>query len=257
VTVLYVEDNPSNIKLVETILAARPQVTLIVATQGGLAVELAREHRSALILLDLNLPDISGEEVLRRLRGDERTAEMRVVITSADATRGQIERLRSAGADDYLAKPFGVERLLAVVDAAALDTALDPARDAGSSAPPAILEPGAIGALHELSRKPGVGAKAILDLVSTYLSDARDRCAGIEAAIEAGNLDEVRRQSHALGGASGWAGATALLQRCRDLEVLAKAGDGEGAASVASGLAPALAEARAALEHEFGRDAGD
>jgi PAS domain S-box-containing protein len=253
-TVLYVEDNPSNIKLVETILAARPQVTLIVATQGGLAVELAREHRSALILLDLNLPDISGEEVLRRIRGDARTAGMRVVITSADATHGQIERMRSAGADEYLTKPFGVERLLAVVDAAALATAPDPVPDAGSSAPPAILERGAIHALHELSRKPGVGATAIRELVGTYLSDARDRCAGIGVAIQEGNLDEVRRQSHALGGASGWAGATEVLRRCRDLEALAKAGEAERAASVASGLGPALAEARAALELEFGRE---
>jgi PAS domain S-box-containing protein len=254
VTVIYVEDNPSNIKLVETVLAARPQVTLIVATQGGLALELAREHRSALILLDLNLPDISGEEVLRRIRGDARTAEMRVVITSADATRGQIERMRSAGADDYLSKPFGVDRLLAVVDTAAIAGAPDPVRDGGSSAPSGVLEPGAIHALHELSLKPGVGAKAIRELVGTYLSDARDRCAGIGDAVQAGNLDEVRRQSHALGGASGWAGATELLRRCRELEALAKAGEAERAASVASGLGPALAEARSALEVEFGRD---
>jgi PAS domain S-box-containing protein len=254
VTVLYVEDNPSNIKLVETILAARPQVTLIVATQGGLAVELAREHRSALILLDLNLPDMSGEEVLRRIRSDARTAEMRVVITSADATRGQIERMRSAGADDYLTKPFGVDRLLAVIDAAARTSVPDPVQDAAFPAPPAILERGAIHALHELSRKPGVGATAIRELVGTYLSDARDRCAGIGVAIQDGNLDEVRRQSHALGGASGWAGATELLRRCRDLEALAKAGEAKRAATVASGLGPALAEARAALELEFGRD---
>jgi PAS domain S-box-containing protein len=253
-TVLYVEDNPSNIKLVETILAVRPQVTLIVATQGGLAVELAREHRSALILLDLNLPDISGEEALRRIRGDARTAEMRVVITSADATHGQIERMRSAGADDYLTKPFGVDRLLAVVDAAALTTIPDPVQDAAFPTPPAILERGAIHALHELSRKPGVGAAAIRELVGTYLSDARDRCAGIGVAIRDGDLDEVRRQSHALGGASGWAGATELLRRCRDLEALAKAGEARRAATVASGLGPALAEARAALELEFGRD---
>ncbi|HWF24385.1 MAG TPA: PAS domain S-box protein [Solirubrobacteraceae bacterium] len=254
VTVLYVEDNPSNIKLVETILGARPQVTLIVATQGGLAIELAREHRTALILLDLNLPDISGEEVLRRLRGDARTAETQVVITSADATPGQIERMRRVGADDYLTKPFGVERLLAVVDAAALASAPDPMSDAGSSAAPAILEPGAISALHELSRKPGVGATAIRELVGTYLVDAHDRCEGIGAAIQAGNLDEVRRQSHALGGASGWAGATEVLGRCRDLEALAKAGEAKRAASVASGLGRALAEARAALELEFGRE---
>jgi CheY-like chemotaxis protein/nitrogen-specific signal transduction histidine kinase/HPt (histidine-containing phosphotransfer) domain-containing protein len=256
VTVLYVEDNPSNIKLVETMLAARPHVTLIVATQGGLALELAREHRSALLLLDLNLPDISGEEVLRRIRGDARTASMRVVITSADATRGQIERMQQAGADDYLTKPFGVEPLLAVIDAAAAAAAAaaDPELEPDRDSPPSVLEPAAVQALHELAGKPGVGASAIRELVDTYLDDARDRCSGIEVAVQEGDLGEVRRQSHALGGASGWAGATEVLRRCRELETSAKAGDAERVASVAAGLGDALAEARSALAREFGAE---
>jgi PAS domain S-box-containing protein len=251
-TVLYVEDNPSNIKLVETILAGRPRVTLIIATQGGLAIELAREHRSALILLDLNLPDMSGEEVLRRIRADARTAEMPVVITSADATRGQIERMRRAGANDYLTKPFRIERLLAVIDAAAAATVANPDPAEGLSSERAILEPGAIQALHDLAQKPGVGALAIRELVDTYLSDARERCTGIEVAMQEGDLDEVRRQSHALGGASGWAGATEVLRRCRALEASAKGGETERATSLAAGLAQALDEARSALEVEFG-----
>ena len=93
-TVLYIEDNPSNIKLVETILRERPEVTLLVAQQGRLGLDLAREHAPALVLLDLNLPDISGEEILRRLRADERTASIPVVMVSADATVGQVARLR-------------------------------------------------------------------------------------------------------------------------------------------------------------------
>ena len=71
---LYIEDNPSNIKLVETILRERPAVRLLVAQQGRLGLDLAREHAPALVLLDLDLFDISGEEILRRLRADERTA---------------------------------------------------------------------------------------------------------------------------------------------------------------------------------------
>jgi len=115
-TVLYIEDNPSNIKLVERLLAMRPELALLVATQGALGVELALEHQPALILLDLHLPDISGEEVLRRLRDNPRTANITVVMVSADATPGQIERQRLAGADDYLTKPFEVEQFLAVID---------------------------------------------------------------------------------------------------------------------------------------------
>ncbi|MDX6691889.1 MAG: hypothetical protein QOG15_3346 [Solirubrobacteraceae bacterium] len=116
-TVLYIEDNPSNIKLVEAILVARPEIELLVATQGQLGVELAREHRPALILLDLNLPDLTGEEVLRRIRGDARAGRSAIVMLSADATPGQVERLLDAGADDYLTKPFDIEHFLAIVDA--------------------------------------------------------------------------------------------------------------------------------------------
>jgi PAS domain S-box-containing protein len=115
-TVLYIEDNPSNITLVERLVARRPEVSLLVASEGVLGVELALEHQPALVLLDLHLPDISGEEVLRRLRDNPRTANITVVMVSADATPGQIERQRLAGADDYLTKPFEVEQFLAVID---------------------------------------------------------------------------------------------------------------------------------------------
>src|SRR5205085_190489 len=116
VSVLYVEDNPSNIKLVERILGLRAQVELLVATGGREGLEMAVERRPALVLLDLNLPDMSGEEVLRGIRRDERTASTAVIMVSADATPGQIARLRGAGADDYLTKPFEIDEFLAVVD---------------------------------------------------------------------------------------------------------------------------------------------
>jgi PAS domain S-box-containing protein len=115
-TVLYIEDNPSNIKLVERLVAKRPEVSLLVASEGVLGVELALEHQPALVLLDLHLPDISGEEALRRLRSNPRTANITVVMVSADATPGQIERQRLAGADGYLTKPFEVEQFLTVID---------------------------------------------------------------------------------------------------------------------------------------------
>ena len=85
--------------------------------QGSLALDLAREHRPDLVLLDLNLPDIQGEEVLRRLRADPTTATVPVVVISGDATPGQASRLRRVGADDYLTKPFDIARLLGVIDA--------------------------------------------------------------------------------------------------------------------------------------------
>jgi CheY-like chemotaxis protein len=115
-TVLYIEDNLSNLKLIERIFNRRPSFKLLAAMQGGLGLELAREHRPDLILLDLNLPDLPGREVLRRLRGEEATAHIPVVIISADATPGEIERTRAAGAVDYLTKPIDVPNFLKVLD---------------------------------------------------------------------------------------------------------------------------------------------
>jgi len=114
-TVLCLEDNASNLALIEESLRFRPGVALLMAKEGVRGVELAKQ-RPSLVLLDLHLPDISGEEVLRRLREDTRTADIPVVITSADATPSTIARLRDAGANDYLTKPLDIAALLAVLD---------------------------------------------------------------------------------------------------------------------------------------------
>jgi PAS domain S-box-containing protein len=117
-TVLYVEDNLANLDLVESILYDRPEIDLLPALQGRLGLQLAREHRPDLILLDLHLPDLSGEVVLHELRADDRTRHIPVLVISADATTRQVERLRSAGAREYLTKPLDVDQFLAAVDGA-------------------------------------------------------------------------------------------------------------------------------------------
>jgi PAS domain S-box-containing protein len=116
-TLLYIEDNLSNLRLVERILARRPEVTLISAMHGTLGLELARQHQPDFVLLDLHLPDIQGDEILLQLRADPTTAQLPIVMISADATSAQIERLRAAGANDYLTKPIDVRKFLALVDA--------------------------------------------------------------------------------------------------------------------------------------------
>ena len=115
-TILYVEDNLANVKLMERILERRPGIQLISAMQGSLGVTLARDHRPDLIFLDLNLPDMGGQELLGRLSADPRTADLPVVVISADVTAGQHARLTDAGARDFVPKPFDVERLLRIID---------------------------------------------------------------------------------------------------------------------------------------------
>ena len=121
--VLYIEDDLVNFTLVERILEFRPALKLMHARCGEAGVELAQAHRPKLILLDLNLPDIHGAEVLRRLQDEPSTAKVPVVVLSADATPSQIERLLTAGARNYLTKPFETERFLAVIDDALRDSA--------------------------------------------------------------------------------------------------------------------------------------
>jgi signal transduction histidine kinase/ActR/RegA family two-component response regulator len=116
--ILYIEDNMANVRLVERVFQRRQDVDVIAAMQGRLGVDLAREHSPTLILLDLHMPDINGDEVLHQLREDPVTATTPVVIVSADATAGQIERLLAEGATGYLTKPLDLQELLTVFESA-------------------------------------------------------------------------------------------------------------------------------------------
>jgi CheY-like chemotaxis protein len=113
---LYVEDTLTNIHFVEAVLRRRPSIELIPAMMGQLGLDLAREHRPDLILLDMHLPDLSGEEVLRRLRAQEETRAIPVVVLTADATDATRTPAVEALADGFITKPIGVEALLDLVD---------------------------------------------------------------------------------------------------------------------------------------------
>jgi len=116
--VLYIEDNLSNMRLVERVLARWYDVTLISAMQGSIGLELAARHRPDLVLLDLHLPDMNGADVLTELRRDPDLAHTPVVVLSADATSTQMDRLRLLGVDNYLTKPIELDQLLAVIEVA-------------------------------------------------------------------------------------------------------------------------------------------
>lgn len=113
---LYVEDNASNLALVEQLLGRRGDVTLLSATTGQGGLELAREHLPDLILLDINLPDMNGIDVLRLLARDAATALIPVIALSSDAYPRQIELGIAAGFYRYLTKPFVFPTFLAAVD---------------------------------------------------------------------------------------------------------------------------------------------
>jgi PAS domain S-box-containing protein len=114
--VLYIEDNLSNLRLVERIVARRPGWRLVHALHGTLGLELARGQHPDLVLLDLHLLDLPGEKVLDALRADPTTESVPVYVVSADATPGQRRRLLRAGADGYLTKPIDVRQLLDLLD---------------------------------------------------------------------------------------------------------------------------------------------
>jgi two-component system cell cycle response regulator DivK len=114
VQILVVEDNEKNMKLFRDLLQATGYRTLE-ATTGGQALTLAAEHGPALVLMDIQLPDMDGLEALSRLRLDERTAAIPVLAVTAQAMRGDRERFTAAGFDGYLSKPFDVDELLETV----------------------------------------------------------------------------------------------------------------------------------------------
>ena len=117
-TLLYVEDNPANLKLVEQLVARRSDLRLLSAGDGNVGIALARTHIPEVILMDINLPGISGIETLRILREDPRTTHITVVAISANAMPRDIEKGLQAGFFSYLTKPIKVKEFMDVLDAA-------------------------------------------------------------------------------------------------------------------------------------------
>lgn len=115
-TLLYVEDNPANLRLVAQLLAHRPDIKMLSAAEPMLGLDLAAEHKPDLILLDINLPGIDGFDMLKLLRDRKNSRDTPVVAVSANAMPRDIEKGLNAGFDHYVAKPIDVVELLSVVD---------------------------------------------------------------------------------------------------------------------------------------------
>ena len=115
-SVLYIEDNLSNLKLIEQLLDEETNTHLVSAMQGSIGLDIARQHLPDLILLDLHLPDMPGWEVLAALKESEATRHIPTVVVSADATPGQFKRLMDAGARNYITKPIEVPHFYRVME---------------------------------------------------------------------------------------------------------------------------------------------
>ena len=117
-TILYVEDNPANLELVEQILARRPDLRLLSAADGSLGIEYARACLPEVILMDINLPGISGIEAMKILHADPSTAHIPIIALSANAVPRDIQKGLEAGFYNYLTKPIVVADFIDALDAA-------------------------------------------------------------------------------------------------------------------------------------------
>ncbi len=115
-TILYVEDNLPNAALMENILKRRKEINIITAERGRSGIEMARKHKPGMILLDINLPDMDGFEMMKQLRSAEETRNIPVVALSAEAIPSDMKRDDEAGFAHYLAKPINVSEFLGIVD---------------------------------------------------------------------------------------------------------------------------------------------
>jgi two-component system chemotaxis sensor kinase CheA len=116
-TVLHVDDNVESIDIISRLLYAKTDWRLITSTLGVEGVEIALRLEPDLILLDLQLPDINGLEILHQLRADVRTVDTPVIMLSAEAHRNKIDECLAAGANDYFVKPCDLHQFLGALNA--------------------------------------------------------------------------------------------------------------------------------------------
>jgi signal transduction histidine kinase/CheY-like chemotaxis protein len=115
-TVLYIEDNPDNLALVQQILVEQPNIKFLSAVKAQSGIELARSHQPKLILMDIDLPDMSGIEAMEILKSFDETRGIPVIAVSANAMEKDIDKAMDAGFKDYIVKPINVPRFIKIID---------------------------------------------------------------------------------------------------------------------------------------------
>jgi len=115
-TILYVEDNPANLTLMEDILKCRPGIKLLSASRAQSGIDLAQTHQPDLILMDINMPGMDGITAMKKLKAIEETRNIPVIAVSADAMDAQVEKGMQAGFKSYITKPFNIPQLFEEID---------------------------------------------------------------------------------------------------------------------------------------------
>jgi signal transduction histidine kinase/DNA-binding NarL/FixJ family response regulator len=238
VRLLYIEDTLTNIRFVEAVLKRRPSVELIPAMMGQLGLDLAREHRPDVILLDLHLPDLPGETVLSRLREDRQTRDIPTIILSADATDAVRTPAIETAAQGFLTKPIGVQSLLDLVDRFASRGGMSDAIDGlgslsvdGPDSAAPFLDTERVGELTF-----GIGPEEFAELLGLFVESTESQLDDIARAISDGDRATAVARAHALRGSAMNYGARRVAAVADQLEQAARDG---------SDLQPSLGALRA------------
>ncbi len=218
--VLVVDDDGINRLVAESHLEDLGFVAEVVES-GKKALALTESRHIDAILMDCQMPELDGYETVRRLRRQEAVDEHRVVIgVTAHAMKGERQRCLKAGMDDYISKPLRGETLGRV-----LDSWLLTAKPSGAESPVDLsgIEP--VRANSTLQAAERLGRKAGKDLVgqmiALYQQEGPGRIAAMQKALAAGNLEDLAKAAHALGGSAVYLGGSQLTELCRELENLA------------------------------------
>lgn len=242
--VLYIEDNPSNAELATRAVQGSPGTSLVIASRGEEGLALLTAEPFDLVLLDLHLPDLSGEEILEHIRADAHLATLPVVVISADASPDVIARVLAAGAVDYLTKPINIAQLLRVIERRSVPYAMTrptpaPPPEATSRTPPpppdsspesAVGRGGAPvtldeGQLESLQLLDEIEPGTIHDLVRVFARAGAQRVEEMEQQADGGSTEDLAELAHALRGSAANLGAAQLATVSRQLEAASREGD--------------------------------
>jgi two-component system sensor histidine kinase/response regulator len=244
--VLVAEDNPTNQKLIETLLRQRGhQVTMVADGRG--AVDRAADGSFDVILMDVQMPEMSGLEATAEIRGRERASggHVPIVALTASAMAGDREECLACGMDGYISKPLRPDELFATIDS----LCAPPGEAAGAAVDaPAAPAPVRSVDLDQLLAGFNGNTRLVRDVVDVFLQDAPETLARIRDAARARDARALGAAAHTLKGSAGLFAQGRAYESARRLEQVARAGDLAGAdaacAAVEADVSRLMAELR-------------